>query len=220
MRVKVCGTCGGADIAATVRAGADAVGFVVEYPDPVPWNLDREAAADLVAAVPPFVSSVVVTTGDPDRVCALADATRPDVVQLHGEEPPDDVAAIARRLDDRGVQTLKAVTVGPDGDSTSRREQALEYAGTGVDGLVVDAEADDRRGGGTGRTVPWDRARAVVERVDVPVLLAGGLTPENVADAVAAVDPYGVDVITGVERAHRSKDEDRMAAFVRAAKGY
>ncbi|MFB6131113.1 MAG: phosphoribosylanthranilate isomerase [Salinigranum sp.] len=219
MRVKICGTTGREDLEASVRAGADAVGFVAEYPDPVPWDLDREEAARLIDRVPPFVASVLVTTGDPDAVCDLARATRPDVVQLHGEEEPEAVESTVRALDRLGIRTIKAVALSQGADPDEQLASVLEFAARGVDGLVVDARADDRRGGGTGRTVPRQLARDVVAETDVPVVLAGGLTPDNVAGAVETVRPYGVDVITGVERTRGRKDPEKLAAFVAAARG-
>jgi len=217
IRVKICGTCNEDDLRATVASGADALGFVVEYPDPVPWSLDRERARELMAQVPPFVSTVLVTTGRPGAIVDLVSATSPDVVQLHGEESPAVVDRVTAELDPAGVRTLKAVSIDADGPLDEQRETVRAFEASGVDGLVLDAEAPDRRGGGTGRTVPWDRARRLVAHTEVPVVLAGGLTPENVADAVETVEPYGVDVISGVERERGSKSPERMRAFVDAA---
>ncbi|MFB6147137.1 MAG: phosphoribosylanthranilate isomerase [Halobacteriaceae archaeon] len=218
IRVKICGTCGAADRDAAVAAGADAIGVVTEFPDPVPWNLDRDTAAKLVDGVPPFVTSVAVTTGDPADVADLAATIRPDVIQMHGEKPPDVVAGVVDRLGEQGVQTIKAVTVDPAGDLDRQRERVAAVVGAGVDGVVIDTAVPDRRGGGSGQALPWDRARRLTADLDLPVVLAGGLTPENVADAVAAVDPDGVDVISGVERERCEKDPDRMAAFVDTAR--
>jgi phosphoribosylanthranilate isomerase len=215
-RVKICGTCSETDLEASVAAGADALGFVVEYPDPVPWNLERDRARALLAQVPPFVASVLVTTGSAGDVADLVSATTPDVVQLHGDETPARVERVVSPLP-AGVRTLAAVGVDADEPVRAQRRRLREFEASGVDGLVLDAEAPDRRGGGTGRTVPWERARRLVEAASVPVVLAGGLTPENVAEAVATVRPYAVDVISGVERERCSKSPERLQRFVDAA---
>jgi len=216
-RVKICGTCNRDDLRASVASGADALGFVVEYPDPVPWNLDRERARELMKQVPPLVSAVLVTTGRPEEIVNLVSATSPDVVQLHGEEPPAVVEQVTTELAPTGVRTLKAVSIDTDDSLDEQREVVRAFEASNVDGLVFDAAAPDRRGGGTGRTVPWERARRLVAHAAVPVVLAGGLNPENVADAIETVEPYGVDVISGVERERGSKNPERMRAFVDAA---
>jgi phosphoribosylanthranilate isomerase len=215
-RVKICGTCNEADLAASVAAGADALGFVVEYPDPVPWNLDRERARTLMAQVPPFISTVLVTAGTSADFRDLVSATAPDVVQLHADESPATVDRLTSELASRGIRTLKAVAIDADTDFHEQQATVRAFEASGVDGIVLDAEADDRGGGGTGRTVPWERARRIVAESSVPVVLAGGLTPENVAEAIETVSPYGVDVISGVERERRSKSPERLDLFVDA----
>jgi phosphoribosylanthranilate isomerase len=215
-RAKICGIHTRDGLDASVRAGADAVGFVVEYPDPVPWNLDRAEARRLMERVPPFVSRVLVTTGRPEAIVELARDVRPDVVQLHGEESRATVEAVTTALQSEGIGVLKAVPIAPDGDGSELRTTVETFASTGIDGIVLDAEADDRQGGGTGETVSWEIARRIVAEASVPVVLAGGLTPENVGEATATVNPYAVDVISGVERDDHRKDPDRIEAFVRA----
>jgi phosphoribosylanthranilate isomerase len=215
-RVKICGTTSEDDLTTAVEAGADAVGFVVDYPDPVPWNIDRETARDLFARVKPFVSTVLVTTGSAETVTSLVRSVRPDAVQLHGDEDPETVGAVTSALARAGVDTLKAVPMEPSEALPEQLATVREFAARGVDGVVLDAKAPDRRGGGTGRTVPWDRARRIVDGCSVPVVLAGGLTPENVGAAVETVRPHAVDVISGVERERCVKSPERVAAFVDA----
>jgi phosphoribosylanthranilate isomerase len=218
-RVKICGITSAEDLAVAVAAGADAVGFVVDYPDPVPWNLDAAEAETLLDRVGPFVSTVVVTTGSVERVTDLVRRLRPNAVQLHGDEDPGTVASVASALGPEGVTTLKAVPVDPADAFEDQVDTVREFEACGVDGVVLDAKADDRRGGGTGRTVPWDRARRIAADASVPVVLAGGLTPDNVRTAAETVRPAAVDVISGVERERGVKGSDRVAAFVKAAHG-
>lgn len=208
MRVKLCGQTRAADVAASVAAGADALGFIVEVGTETPREIGIERARELVADVPPFVSAVLVTmAADPDRLVELVAETDADAVQVHADPGPAALAAVGRRA---GVPTLKAV--GADDPETARK-----YDGV-ADAVLVDS-ADPSGGGGTGRTHDWDRTRGLTETLDVPVVLAGGLTPANVGDAVRTVEPYAVDVATGVERTGGVKDHDAVEAFVANATG-
>ena len=203
-RVKICGITREADLRAAVAAGADAVGVVTDVPVETPREVAPERAAELVAAVPPFVTSVLVTMPeDPERTVALAEAVAPDVLQVHGSLGVGDVAYLSAKTD---ATLLKAVSAG-------EAERARRYADVS-DALLVDSD----EAGGTGRTHDWSRSRDLVADLDVPVVLAGGLSPANVAEAVSTVAPFGVDVATGVEAAGGVKDHDAVATFVERAK--
>lgn len=204
-RVKICGVTRATDLETAVSAGADAVGVVVDVPVDTPREVSVGVAADLFGSVPPFVTSVLVTmVEEPGATAALADRVGPDVLQVHGASGPDDLVALSREVDCR---VLGAV---PPSDASS-------FDGT-ADGLVVDS-LDGSGAGGTGRTHDWDRTADLVAELDAPVILAGGLTPGNVGEAVEQVAPYGVDVASGVESAPGRKDPDAVSAFVRAAGG-
>lgn len=204
-RAKICGTTTERDLRAAVDAGADAVGVIVDVPVDTPREVGVERAAALVAAAPPFVTTVLVTMPDaPDEAVDLVDRVNPDVVQLHGDVPVDDVAAVGENAPAKVLKTVDAAD--PDGD---RYDDV-------ADALLVDS-VDDEGAGGTGRTHDWAATREFADGVDSPVVLAGGLTPENVAEAVATVDPFAVDVASGVEAAGGEKDHDAVRAFVAAA---
>ncbi|GAA0646893.1 phosphoribosylanthranilate isomerase [Salarchaeum japonicum] len=206
-RVKVCGITNEDDAAAAVGAGADALGFIADVPVDTPRELDAERATDLVAAVPPFVTTVLVTMPEsPADAADLAARVRPDVLQVHGDLPADDLAALADDVDAKLVKTV-------DADSP---EDAARYDGV-ADALLVDS-TDASGAGGTGRTHDWTVTRDLAARLDSPVVLAGGLTPDNVAEAVETVRPFAVDVASGVEQSGGVKDHDAVAAFVAAAK--
>ncbi|WP_232702545.1 phosphoribosylanthranilate isomerase [Halobacterium wangiae] len=204
-RVKICGLTSETDLRAAAAAGADAVGVISDVPVDTPREVAVERATDLVAAAPPFVTTVLVTMpATPERAVELVDRVDPDVVQLHGDLPVGDVAYVAAKAD---AAVLKSVDAGDPG--------AGRYDDV-VDALLVDS-ADAGGGGGTGRTHDWDATREFAASVDSPVVLAGGLTPENVADAVDAAEPYAVDVASGVEVAGGKKDHDAVRAFVENA---
>lgn len=204
-RTKVCGLTREADVDQAVDAGVDAVGFVVDVPVDTPRELAATRAAELVARVPPFATTVLVTMPTaPQRAVDLVARVDPDVVQCHGDLSPGDVAYLRSRVDAR---VLKAV----DADDV---ETARRYADV-ADALLVDS-ADADGGGGTGETHDWERTRDAVRDLEAPVILAGGLTPGNVASAIDVVDPFAVDVASGVEATGGVKDHDRVHEFVDA----
>ena len=208
-RVKICGTTRAEDRDAVVAAGADAVGVICEVPVDTPREVDEETAADLLAGVPPLVTGVLVTMPDSvDDATTLVDALVPDAVQVHGGLSPSELGAFGRRVSQDVVAAVDA-----DADDIAGYADA-------ADALLVDS-VDAEGGGGTGETHDWERTRGVVDDLDVPVILAGGLTPANVAEAVETVRPFGVDVATGVERVDDAgdrvggeKDTDAVGRFV------
>jgi phosphoribosylanthranilate isomerase len=210
-RVKLCGTTSDADRDAAVVAGGDAVGAITEVAVETPREVTPERATALLAGVPPFVTGVLVTM--PESVTAaqsLVDRVDPDALQVHDPDRlggPAEAATLAKSL---SIPLL----LGVDGDDPAT---ARDYDGVG-DALLLDA-VDAHGGGGTGHTIDWERTRSVVSDLDSPVVLAGGLTPENVAEAVATVRPFAVDVASGVEREPGRKDHDAMRRFVGAATG-
>ncbi|ACV11458.1 Phosphoribosylanthranilate isomerase [Halorhabdus utahensis DSM 12940] len=200
-RVKVCGHTREADVRASVAAGADAVGVISGVPVETPREVAPERAADLLDAVPPLVSGVLVTMPETvEEARELVAETQPDAVQVHGTLDPEEVEALTAEIS-------QPILVALDHDAE------LDAYADAADGLVVDS-LDEAGGGGTGQTHDWDRTAEIVERLDVPILLAGGLTPENVAEAVETVRPFGVDTASGVERDGGVKDHDAVEQFV------
>lgn len=211
-RVKVCGITNPEDRDAVVAAGADAVGLIAGVTVDTPREITLDEACDLAGGVPPLVSSVLVTMPD-DAATARERVTRvrPDAVQVHGLDP-GEVAALVDSLDG-GDGPSASVVAAVDAESDATTLSAYADA---ADALLVDS-VDEDGGGGTGRTHDWELTRERVADLETPVVLAGGLTPDNVAEAVATVDPFAVDVATGVERSGGVKDHDAVRAFVRTA---
>ena len=223
VRVKLCGLMSDGDVEMAEAAGADALGFVTEYPVPVPWNLDREHAASLVARVSAFVTTVAVVGGPPDEMVRIARKVRPRVLQLHGDESLEDIRQVLEGLEGTGIRVIKALRVDVDtGDALFDDRNPLaagkSLAGSGIGALIVDSKTSSRPAG-TGVALDWDIAANMVEGIDLHLILAGGLTADNVGEAVQKVRPYAVDVISGVEREAGVKDGEKMRAFVAAAKG-
>jgi phosphoribosylanthranilate isomerase len=202
-RVKICGITSRNDLELAVRAGADAIGLIVDVDVETSREIDPDLAVELARATPPLVTTVLVTMPDtPETTVELASRIQPDVVQIHGASTPGDLAYLSANLDG---DVIKAVSPG----------EAETYE-TVADALLVDS-LDETGAGGTGKTHDWDRTRELVEKLSAPVVLAGGLTPENVAEAVETVRPFAVDVASGVEAKAGRKDADAVASFVRRA---
>jgi phosphoribosylanthranilate isomerase len=202
-RTKICGITNASDRDAAVAAGADALGFIVDVSVDTPREVETERARRLVETTPPFVTSVVVTM--PDSLAEteeLLAETGADAVQVHGEFAPGELETLGEHAQ---CSVFKVVE-----DSV---EMAERYDGA-VDALVVDTVTEGG-GGGSGETHDWERSRSIVETATAPVVLAGGLTPDNVGRALEAVRPYAVDVATGVEASGGKKDHGAVRAFVR-----
>ncbi|ATH78664.1 phosphoribosylanthranilate isomerase [Vreelandella venusta] len=194
-RIKFCGFTRHEDVAQAVALGVDALGFVM-WPKSA-RGIDPDALAALAVPVPAFVTRVGLFV-NPD--VALVEACLPhlDLIQFHGDEPADFCAQFDRPW-------IKALRMRDDLDL---HQAAQQYAA--AQALLLDAY---RPGvpGGTGETFDWSRIPAALQK---PVILAGGLTVENIAAAVAQVSPYAVDVSGGIEAAPGQKDARRMADFV------
>jgi len=199
MRVKVCGITRRGDALLAVELGADALGFVF-WPRS-PRAISAAAVRAITDGLPPFVSRVGVFVNEsPSAVLTTAVEAGLTVIQLHGDE---DASAYV----DSPLPVIKALPVG-EGFSLS----AVQDLPARVTPLL-DAH-DPARRGGTGRVIEWTVAAAAAKVR--PVILSGGLNPENVSDAVAAVGPYAVDVSSGVEASPGVKDENRLRAFFAA----
>jgi phosphoribosylanthranilate isomerase len=202
MLVKICGITRLEDAAAAVAAGAGAIGFVF-WPGS-PRFIDPHRARAIAATLPPFVTPVGVFVNQPAAyVRGVASLVRLGAVQLHGDEPP----AYAKEL---STPIVKAIAIGADGGET-----AIDTWPAGIT-LLLDVHDPVKRGG-TGRTVDWTAAAGIA--ATRRVFLAGGLTPDNAADAVARVRPYGIDVSSGVECAPGVKDHQRLRALFEALNG-
>lgn len=206
-RVKICGLTRETDLDAVVDAGADAVGITAAVSVDTPREVSVDRAAELVAAVPPFVTSVLVTMPETvERAIDLVETVDSDAVQLHGTLGPDDIASVRDQVPAKVVAAVDA-----------EADDVADYAAA-ADALLVDS-VDEQGGGGTGETHDWERTRELVADLSVPVVLAGGLTPENVAEAVETVGPFAVDVASGVESEGGIKDHEQVRQFVERATG-
>jgi phosphoribosylanthranilate isomerase len=197
-RVKICGITTWEDARLSIDLGASALGFNF-YP-PSPRSISPADAWSIIRRLPPFVEAVGVFVDWPPQVVdALARAVRLGSVQLHGAETPADVAAVGRKH-----RVTKAVQV----KSGFRPASLARYRAS--DAILLDGFAPGLHGG-TGRTLDWKLAHAA--RRYGRIILAGGLTPENVAEAIRVAQPYAVDVASGVESRPGRKEPSRLRAL-------
>lgn len=200
-RVKICGVTNVADALAAAEAGADMIGLM--FYEHSPRHVSIATAAEISRALPPFVLRVGVFV-DPQEALvtrAIGDCNL-TLLQFHGDEPSDFCTQF-------GLMTVKALRV--------RDAQSLDQlANFQTDAFLLDAHSKSGLGG-TGEKFNWDLA-VEAQKFGKPIFLAGGLTPENVADAVKQVRPFAVDVSSGVESAPGIKDHAKVRAFIEAVR--
>ncbi len=209
-RIKICGITRLADAAGAVAAGADAIGLNF-YPGS-PRCITAETAAAIVHSLPPALRTVGVFVNAPiDQVLQLVDRLGLHFIQLHGDEPPE----YARRLAPRPV--IRAFRLRESASPLLSYISECQEIGLDLAGVLVDAYSPGVLGG-TGAIGNWGETAKIVNTLShLPLVLAGGLNGENVADAIAQVRPAAVDVASGVESEPGHKDEARMRRFVAAA---
>ncbi|MFZ5453949.1 MAG: phosphoribosylanthranilate isomerase [Thermodesulfobacteriota bacterium] len=197
VRIKICGITNLEDALLAAELGADALGFIF-YP-PSPRSVTPDAAQAIIAQLPPLVTTVGVFVDEAAaRVKELAGAVGLDWVQLHGLETPEYCRALDRRV-------IKVFRI----QDAASLERLKDYQGA-AQAFLLDTYKKGQVGG-TGETFNWDLA--IEAKQNGPIILAGGLTPENVAQAIAFVQPWAVDVASGVEASPGKKDPENLRAF-------
>jgi phosphoribosylanthranilate isomerase len=201
VRVKICGITNLADAQAAAEAGADALGFV--FYEKSPRFVSMKTAAEIAKQLPPFITRAGVFVNPAGELVlkAIAECGL-NLLQFHGDEPPEFCMQF-------GLMSMKAFRIR---DAGSLKELP-KYK---TDAWLLDAYSSDTLGG-TGAVFNWDLA-VEAQKTGRPIFLAGGLTPENVADAVRKVQPFGVDVSSGVESSPGKKDHAKVRAFINAVK--
>jgi phosphoribosylanthranilate isomerase len=209
--VKICGNTSVADAQMAARAGADYLGVIVEHqPSPRSTSLERAREIRAATACPIVAVTVNLTL---DRLLHIADVLQPAALQLHGDER----AEMVRQLKSHGLTVWAACA----GEAQALRRRALEMTEAGASAILMDARATGESGGivygGTGHLGDWQTARALMED-GLHVILAGGLNPTNVAEAIDAVQPWMVDVVSGVEASKGIKDPLKVRRFIESAR--
>ncbi len=199
-RIKICGITNLEDALCAVTAGADAIGFV--FYEKSPRYVHPEKVGQIVSELPPFVTTVgLFVNADPEIIKQTMRTAKLNVVQLHGDEAPEDCSLSP-------YPVIKAVRV-KDADSL------VGIDNYNVSALLLDAW-NDQQYGGTGESFDWQLAKKLTGRL--PIILAGGLTPDNVAQAIQVVNPYAVDVSSGVEKFPGRKNHNKIREFIKQVK--
>lgn len=214
--IKFCGFTNAEQLKVAVDLGVDALGFVLY--DKSPRAVTAEQAAKLAKTVPPFVTIVALVVNMPEsELVALAQVMPFDVIQFHGDESAQQCQQLATRVNKRW---MKALRVTDDDTQATLIAKIQQLKDAGACGVLLDAYHPDKFGG-TGERFDWDK---IPVDSPLPIVLAGGLTPDNVANAITSLKDskatlYGVDVSGGIEFAKGQKDGEKMAAFIGAVRG-
>ena len=201
-RAKICGITRIQDIQSVVQAGADAIGFVFFAPSP--RSVTAVQAAELIQHVPPYVQTVgLFVNASATDIQDILKISPVDILQFHGDESPEQCQTIAHTV---GRRWYKAIQVKPDLDVISEI-QAFQEAGASA--VLLDAWHPELKGG-TGHSFDW----AQFPKLDIPLILAGGLKPDNIEEAIQITGAYAVDVSGGVESAKGIKDQQLIERFM------
>lgn len=212
MQVKFCGLTQAGDVKQAVQLGADALGFVF-YP-PSPRAVTAAQAKDLIQHIPAFVSVVaLVVNMNKDELVELTNTANFDVIQFHGDETPEQCQSLAKTVNKRWI---KALRINKEQDTPDSIRAKIDiFAQAGATSILLDAYHKDAYGG-TGERFDWS---LMPNSASLPIILAGGLTPQNVSEVIHQSLPIqAVDVSGGIESAKGVKDAGKMAAFIRAVK--
>ncbi|WP_292389878.1 phosphoribosylanthranilate isomerase [Methanosarcina sp. UBA5] len=218
-RTKICGIRSPEEIELAAFYGADAVGFITEVPVESPRKLDSDTAANLVSRVPETLSSVlVIMPENADTAVKLVEKIKPDILQIHSRLPLLELEIIKEKT---GIPIIKTLSVPAQGETSGENtasvsslleEVSLLGEADIVDSILLDT-ARPEKPGGTGCVHNWNLSRQILEETQLPLILAGGLKPENVREAIRAVSPYAVDTASGVETCGK-KDAVKIKSFI------
>lgn len=215
MRVKICGIRTEEDLKAAVESGADAIGFLLGQVHPSRDFILPGTAARLVRALPPWVSPVIVThLTEPDEILELSDRTGITTIQLHGGSSPSEAQKVRDALPPSG-KVIVTLHLDRETDFVVFKDYY-----PAADAFLIDSyDEATGRVGGTGKTNDWELAAKFTAESPLPVFLAGGLNPENAADAIRTVRPYGLDANSGLKnRETGAIDPIRCRDFVTASR--
>jgi phosphoribosylanthranilate isomerase len=212
MKIKICGIKTEHDLAAAINSGADAVGFITDVPVDSPRKITLAEASRLISKVPLFVTTVlVIMPENAHQAVRMIQAARPVAVQIHNALPLSELV----KIKETGVKLIKTIQVCRDSKADMLIKQIKQFSGV-ADAILLDTALDGKTGG-TGVPHNWEVSSKVVLNAGIPVILAGGLKPENVGDAVKCVRPYAVDTASGVETGGK-KDEKKVMDFINNAR--
>ena len=205
MRIKICGITNKEDALNAVSLGADALGFI--FYDKSPRAVHPDTVEEIVMNLPPFITLVGVFVNETkETIQAVSRQCKLNLIQLHGNEPPSFCQSLEKRV-------IKAIKVKEDNDI----QQIRNYQGS-VSSILLDTKVDQQEGG-TGITFDWGLALKAKE-YDIPIILAGGINQTNIEKAIQLVNPYGLDISSGVEAAPGKKEYSKLQDIFKIARKY
>ena len=218
IRVKVCGIKKEDDAKMCMDLGVDVLGFVVEYPIPVPWNLSRKEAAPLLKALKLPHKSCIVTGGEPEKVIELATILKPSIIQLHYRETLKDTILISNTLKKQGIEVIKTVPPVVEERIFQFGTEDIErivrsLCETNIYGLLVDSRVPSNAFG-DGLKLDIKFCMKVMSLSTKPVITAGGINPDNVCDFIKKTGTKFIDVMTGVEKSPGEKDKEMLSRLL------
>lgn len=221
MIVKICANTNKEDMLEADRAGADILGFVVEV-SVSKRSIDRYAAINLFSIPTHADKAMLLCNHSVDETLELNETIRPYIIHLTGNEPPETVMKLKKKI---RVKIFKSVHLPIKGQNEPDVDGCLDkiksYAEAGAKFIVLDSTDPSKKlYGGTGKTNDWDAAAEIVSESALPVLLAGGLNPDNIEEAIRKVNPFGIDLVSGVEREVRIKDPQKIRLLMERARKF
>jgi phosphoribosylanthranilate isomerase len=210
-KIKICGLKTLQDALFAHHAGADALGFVIDVPVNTPRKISSQEAQSIISKLPPYALTVgVVMPSDIQSSLRIIKKTEVDALQIHGNSP----ATMIRELKEKTrIKIIRSVPIAIDTDVTASINEIEKYIESGIGAILLDTKGEENAGG-TGQKHDWSKSREIKESINCPIILAGGLTPENVADAIRVVEPYAVDVASGVESSPGIKNHQKIMDFI------
>lgn len=218
IKVKICGLKRKNDVQMCMNLGVDILGFVTEYPLPVPWNLSRTEALPLLSMVQSQHQSCIVTGGAPEKVIELASSLRPSMVQLHYNETLEDTIMISEALHELNIDVIKTVPPGVEDRifqfGTSDIETIVaEVCRTSLYGLLADSRVP-ANASENGTRLDLDFCIEIINRSSKPVIIAGGINADNVCSLVTQTGTEFIDIMTGVESSPGIKDAALLSCLL------
>ena len=219
VRLKICGLKRACDVSLCYELGVDVAGFVAEYPLPVPWNLTAEEAKSLLAGVCAPMKRCIVTGGTRDKIIALAEDLHPDYIQLHYHETLSDAEYIAGALRTLKIGVVKTLPFSPRDrlaqfGTENIRECVESLNATGIRAILVDTRVPSNAAR-QGTPADIGLFRQIKGYAQKPVILAGGVTPDNLTQYLTSAQPDIIDIMTGVEESPGVKDKEKLEFVVK-----
>ena len=218
IKVKICGLKNENDVKLCMRLGVDILGFVTEYPLPVPWNLTRDETSLLLKPIPPSYKTSIITGGIPEKVIKLACELRPSFVQLHYKETLEDTIIICDALKELDIGVIKTIPPVKEDriaqfGTTNIETIVEELCKTNIFALLADSRVP-ANSSEKGSELNLDFCSQIIKLSIKPVIIAGGITADNVGDIVLKTNAEFIDIMTGVEKAPGQKDPQLLSRLL------